>query len=612
MRFNRFFLLFFVSFFINGIVLAQIEPAKKDSTQVYKKLESFSGRSKFNKFMYRLIFKPVQKPQGKRTFEPDHNLLIRKPYSFFEGKIIRQINVITLDPFGYSVEDTTETTQNFLFDVGNKLHIKSQNITIRNLLLIHRNQIFDSLKVKESERLIRSMGYVSNVSFIIVNVPNSKDSVDINIRELDNWSLVPKAIISTSRNTVNMDDKNFMGFGHEFQNIFTRNFSSGINAFQTSYTIPNIRNTYINSILLYKIDGNHNFTRSLQFDRPFYSPLAIWAAGAYLSTQLSKDSLKVANSPYVPLNLKFDTQDYWAAKAFRVFKGNTEEERVTNLIVSLRYLRVRYFERPAEVYDPMHFYSNEDFYMAGVGISSRKYFQDKYVYNYGIIEDIPVGKVYCLTGGYQIKNNIIRRYLGLQYSIGNYHSWGYMSYNIVFGTFFHASKIEQGVVTGSINYFTHLFEIGKWKFRQFVKPQITIGITRTVNDSLTLKDGNGLDGFNSADLSGTKRLLFSLQTQSYAPWNLIGFHFGPYLVYSMGMLGSGAKGFRNSKLYSEIGLGVLIRNENLVISTFQFSISFYPSIPGAGLDVFKINAFNTTDFGLTDFVIGKPKTALFQ
>lgn len=612
MRFNRFFLLFFVSFFINGFVVAQIEPVKKDSTQVYKKLESFSGRSKFNKFMYRLIFKPIPKPQEKRTREPDHNLLIKKPYSVFEGKIIRQINVVTLDPFGYSVKDTTETMQNFLFDVGNKLHIKSQNITIRNLLIIHRNQKFDSLQVKESERLVRSMGYVSNVSFTIVNVPNSKDSVDINIRELDNWSLVPKAIISTSRNTVNMDDKNFMGFGHEFQNIFTRNFSSGINAFQTSYTIPNIRNTYINSMLLYKVDGYHNFTRSLQFDRPFYSPLAKWAAGAYLSTQFSKDSLKVINSPYVPLDLKFDTQDYWAAKAFRVFKGNTEEERVTNLIVSLRYLRVRYFERPVEVYDPMHFYSNEDFYMAGVGISSRKYFQDKYVYNYGFIEDIPVGKVYGLTGGYQIKNNIIRRYLGLQYSIGNYHSWGYMSYNIVSGTFFHASKVEQGVVTGSINYFTHLFEIGKWKFRQFVKPQITIGINRTVNDSLTLKDGNGLDGFNSADLSGTKRLLFSLQTQSYAPWNFIGFHFGPYLVYSMGMLGSGAKGFRNSKLYSEIGLGVLIRNENLVISTFQFSISFYPSIPGAGLDVFKINAFNTTDFGLTDFVIGKPKTALFQ
>lgn len=612
MRFNRFYPLFFISLFINGFTFAQTEPAKKDSTLMYKKLESFSGRTKFKKFLYRLIFKPVPKSQDKRNRDPDRKLLIKKSYHGFEGKIIRQINVVTLDPFGYSMYDTTETKQNFLFEAGNKLHIKSQNITIRNLLLIHRNQKFDSLRVYESERLIRNMEYVSNVSFDVVNVPNSKDSVDINIRELDNWSMVPKAIISTSRNTLSLEDENFMGFGHGFQGVFTRNFSSGINGFQTSYTIPNIRNTYVSAMLFYKVDGYHNFTRSIQFDRPFFSPLAKWAAGAYLSTQISKDSLKVVNAPYVRLNLKFDTQDYWAAKAFRVFKGNTVDERVTNLIVSLRYLRIRYFERPADVYDPVHFYSNEDFFMAGVGLSSRKYFQDRYIYNYGFVEDIPVGKVFGLTTGYQIKNNLIRRYLGLEYSEGNYHSWGYMSTNIVFGTFFHASNLEQGVVTGGINYFTPLFEIGKWKFRQFVKPQITIGINRTVNDSLTLKDRNGLDGFNSSALTGTKRLLFSVQTQSYAPWNFIGFRFGPYLVCSAGMLGSSAKGFRNSKLYSEIGLGVLIRNENLVISTFQFSISFYPSIPGSGLDVFKINAFSTTDFGLTDFVIGKPNTALFH
>ena len=612
MRFIRLFLLIFVSFFINEFASAQVEPEQKDSTHLYKKLETFSGKSKFSKFMYRLIFKPVKKTQEEKISKNIFELMRQNPYSDFEGKIIRQINIVTLDPFGYSVDQDEEQPQNILFSAGNKLHIKSQNITIRNLLLIHRNQIFDSLLVKESERLIRSMGYVSNVSFSVVSTPLSADSVDIYIRELDNWSIIPKAIISTSQNTVNLDDKNFMGFGHEFQNIFSRNFSSGINSYQTSYTIPNIRNTYISSMLLYKADGHHNFTRSIQFDRPFYSPLAKWAAGAYLSTQTSKDSLKVIDSPYVPLNLKFDTQDYWAAKAFRIFKGNTEDERVTNLILSSRYLRIRYFDRPEEVYDPLHFYSNEDFYMVGIGISSRKYFQDKYVYNYGIVEDVPVGKVYALTGGYQIKNNIIRRYLGLQYSKGNYHSWGYLSSNIVFGTFFHSDKVEQGVVTASINYFTHLFEIGRWKFRQFVKPQLTIGINRTVNDSLTLKNGNGLDGFNSSDLSGTKRLLFSIQTQSYAPWNFIGFHFGPYLVYSMGMLGDGAKGFRNSKLFSEFGLGVLIRNENLVISTFQFSISFYPSIPGTGIDVFKINAFNTTDFGLTDFVIGKPKVAAFQ
>ena len=103
-----------------------------------------------------------------------------------------------------------------------------------------------------------------------------------------------------------------------------------------------------------------------------------------------------------------------------------------------------------------------------------------------------------------------------------------------------------------------------------------------------------------------------LQTQSYAPWNFIGFHFGPYLTYSLGMLGDAGTGFKNSKVYSQIGLGVLIKNENLVFNTFQISISFYPLIPGIGQDIFKMNSFRTTDFGFRDFEIGKPVPVVFQ
>ena len=157
-----------------------------------------------------------------------------------------------------------------------------------------------------------------------------------------------------------------------------------------------------------------------------------------------------------------------------------------------------------------------------------------------------------------------------------------------------------------------MLESGKLKFRLFIKPSITLGINRNSNDSLTIKDGFGLDGFNSSGLSGTRRLLLTLQTQSYAPWNVIGFRFGPYLIYSAGMLGDSNNGFRKSRLYSQIGFGVLMKNENLVFNTFQLSVAFYPLIPGIGSGIFKMNAFKTTDFGFKDFVIGKPGTVTFE
>jgi len=613
MWFRNIILLFFVSFLISDFASAQQIPAKKDSTILYKSIETYSKRNKITQFMYSLVFKPTAIISKKKEVQRKvYKKLIQKPYSTFEGKIIRKIEIVTLDPFGYSVNDTSVAKQNIFNKAGNAMHIKTQGIAIRNLLLIRKHTPFNSLLVKESERLIRSQKYVQEVAFYVVSSGGKSDSVDIFIRERDKWSIIPDGSVSEKGMMLEITDKNIAGTGHEFQNAYSRNFEKRINSFFTNYSIPNILNTYIRTTLHYEVDGYRNFNRSLAVERPFFSPYAKWAAGIALSSQSNKDTLKYINSVYVPLKLKFKAQDFWAGKAFQIFRGNTEDELATNLILAARYLRIRYSEKPAVFYDPLHVYSNEDFYYASVAISTRKYVQDNYVFNYGIIEDVPVGKVYGLTAGYQVKNNSGRLYLGMRASFGSYNEWGYLSSNFEYGTFFHESNAEQGVFTAGVNYFTGLFEVGRWKFRQFVKPQVTIGVNRFSYDSLTLNEGYGLDGFNSPALSGTNRLLFTLQTQSYAPWTFAGFHFGPYITYTLGMLGNSETRFKTSKVYSQLGLGVLIKNQNLVFNTFQLSISFYPLIPGIGQDIFKMNSFRTADFGFRDFETGKPANVIYQ
>jgi hypothetical protein len=613
MWFINIFILLLVSIFLSEFAVAQQTPAKTDSIQLYKNIESYSKKSKFKTFIYKVIFKPVASIAPKKNVKKKvYQKLIQKPYRSFEGKTIRHINIETLDPFGYKVADTIIVSQNFLYKTGNKLHIQSQQITIRNLLLIRQNQLFDSLLVKESERLVRTRGYVHDVSFFVLATSKNSDSVDIFIRELDKWSILPKIVVSGSHSTINLTDKNFLGLGHAFHNGFTLYRTTNNYAYSTNYFIPNFRNTYINSTLHYSRDQFKNLTKSFAIDRPFFSPFAKWAAGVNFTQQVRNDYYHITDSLSVLQRFRFNTQDYWAGNAIRIFKGNTENDRTTNFISAIRFLRIRYLEKPAEMFDTQYMYSNEDFYLASIGISTRKYVQDKFIFNYGLTEDVPIGKVFSLTGGYQKRNNTGRLYLGARISFGNYYPWGYASSNFEYGTFFHASHAEQGVLIANFNYFTGLIEVGKWKFRQFVKPQLTIGIDRFSNDTLTLNGVYGLDEFNSSRLTGTSRMLFTLQTQSYAPWNFFGFRFGPYLSYSLGMLGNAMTGFKNSKVYSQIGLGVIIENKNLVFSTFQFSISFYPLIPGNGQDILKINSFRVADFGFRDFEIGKPANVLFQ
>jgi hypothetical protein len=59
-------------------------------------------------------------------------------------------------------------------------------------------------------------------------------------------------------------------------------------------------------------------------------------------------------------------------------------------------------------------------------------------------------------------------------------------------------------------------------------------------------------------------------------------------------------------------LGVLIKNDNLVMNTFQLSVAFYPVIPGKGNNILKFNSLQTSDFGFRDFEIGKPTTVVFR
>lgn len=590
---------------------AQDKPVKKDSLRGYRNIERYSKKRGITKFIHKLIFKPVdsKKPKNKKK-----DKVVLKSYENYEGKIIRNINITTLDPFGFSEKDSTKKARNGFERFGNRIHVKSSRLTIKNLLLIRKNRPLDSLLVKESERLIRSQRYIRAVDITTKYAGTGTDSVDIDIRVLDSWSLIPNASGSTSKTTFELTERNFLGTGHELDNTYRQRFDNGRSAVSTRYTIPNILNTYIRTSLAYRVDERSNYSKSFTVDRPFFSPFAKWGAGIYIAQDFKVDSLPDPQGQYGKQNFKVGTQDFWVGKSLQIFEGNSEEDRTTNFITSFRFLRRNYSEFPTAEYDSLKFFSDENFYLAGFGVTSRKFIQDKYLFNYGITEDVAIGKVYALTVGYQNKNHINRLYLGGRFSFGQYFKWGYFSTNVEYGTFFRGPITQQTVLSIEANYFTNLIELGDWRLRQFVKPKLVLGNNRleTIADRVSLNEENGISGFNSYKLRGTKKALLTLQTQSYSPWNLGGFRFNPFFSYTIGVLSNENNNLYKGKAYSQIGVGVIISNDFLVFNSFQFSFSYYPSIPEDGNSNIQTNSFKTTDFGMQDFEFGKPETVPYE
>jgi len=98
----------------------------------------------------------------------------------------------------------------------------------------------------------------------------------------------------------------------------------------------------------------------------------------------------------------------------------------------------------------------------------------------------------------------------------------------------------------------------------------------------------------------------------YLPYNFIGFRFAPFIYWNVGMVGDDVSPFIQNRFYQAFGIGLLLKNELLVFNTFQFSIGFYPYIPGTGYDILKFNPVRTYDFGFRDFEFAKPVPISFQ
>lgn len=105
---------------------------------------------------------------------------------------------------------------------------------------------------------------------------------------------------------------------------------------------------------------------------------------------------------------------------------------------------------------------------------------------------------------------------------------------------------------------------------------------------------------------GTSKYVLSLQTQFYSPWKILSFKFNPYLNLNLAMIEDEKVRYINNKLYSSFSVGLIIRNDYLVFNSFQLSLSFYPSIPGQGNNIFKTNAIKNDDFRLQGFELRKP------
>ena len=595
--------LFLLSFLLPATA-QEMDREPDTSMTIYEKIEEFSKKGKVLRWIHGAIFVP---PETEKL-PPAPNVPSRRvnPYEKYKGRVIRRIEVDVTDPFGYVLEDTASRATNGLQRIGNKMHRKTRPVVIRNLLLIRPYDRLDPLKVTESERMLRTSPAVNDARITVIPVGGRKDSVDVRVRVLDRWSIDAGADGDLSRANLRVTERNLLGLGQELEQRAVVNFQGPFLELTGHHRIYNISNTYLSSYLHYQRTELVDRI-GIQLDRPFFSPLARWAGGFSSSKTWIRTPL-VRTSEDAPQFQRVDpvNWDTWVARSFPLDAGS-ESGRLSSFIVGARLGLLRYDTRP---YDPVtsnDIYQNSTLLLFSGGLSQRQYYKERYLFRFGLTEDVPEGFLLKVTTGLRkLERSANMPYIGAEIARGrNYERFGYLTYEFGYGTFIGREGIFDGTLRAGITYFSDLVTFGRWHLRQFVRANTTLGFAKPAYSRLNLNVEN-MYGFESYSISGTTRTLVNLETVAYAPWDLIGFRIAPVLLMGFGVLGDEGEPYLSGQVLSSFTLGLLVRNERLLMNTFEVSLSFYPFIPETGDPLWRHNAFSNFNTRTRDFNFTSP------
>ncbi len=492
-------------------------------------------------------------------------------FAMYKGKRIRKIEIQRLDVFGTSLKNPSYSNPNKIENFLNKTHINTNETIIRKNLLFKEGGTVSPIQLSDNERLLRELPFIYDARIVVV--PVSDDDVDIVVITKDTYSIGADVQIDGIRKgNVSVYDKNIFGMGHQFGIEVPYNSGYGDSpGFGVNYLLNNIRKSFVN-LNLYYLDGLGEKTYGFDLSRKLVSSSTKYAGGISIKELFTTNDL---DSMIIPGRVKSNLQDYWLSRSFLINK-----ESVSRIIVGARYINNNVFEHPLIFPNSYHNLQQYKMILGSAAFSVQKFHKTSLVYGYGRTEDIPYGELINITFGDEINEFKHRIYLGSFFSTGkSIGNIGYLYGAAGFATFLNQDNPEQGMLLLGTNYISNLFYLGKYRNRNFVNINYTTGFDRYSDEFLAFKKENGFSGFSNDSIKGSQRLTVGLESVIFSPVNYYGFKFAFFGFTDIGLLFGTIRNSNNRYILSGIGIGIRIRNDNLVFNTLQIRLGFYPNLP---------------------------------
>ncbi len=569
----------------------------------YKNIETKMSKSRASSLMYDLLFK------GTNDSKPHKETSSAQRFTPYDNERIDQIKYKSLNVFGSSINDTTKNKENKWTKPFNRSHINTRKWVIKKNLQFEINNKVDGESMVDSERILRRLDYIKDARIFIDESKKGQGS-DVIVATRD---VFPYNVLWKPNNDngalFGISNINIGGIGHELEYDYIEDGGS-----EFFYRIRNIEKTFIDS----EINFSNHFRKSgigVSLSKDFVTDDTKFAGGLTINEyEYGEVDYNYINEESSAFKYELHYRDLWLAKASEtsIVSSKLGFGDQTQVVISGRLQYYDFENTPVVSAEQNYRLHDRTNVLFGLGLSSRTYYKDKFILQYGRTEDVPTGSTLWMVMGRQLRQFVNRSYIGFNYARGGYlNKFGYLNTIYSIGSFFNKDGFSDGVFKVGADYFTKLFTLNQYKFRQFVK--LSFAQTIDPSEEVILRSQNdiGVRGIGGAYLLATSKLNINLESLLFTPVSVIGFKMAVFGFMDYTVVSNHKNDFFKTQDFMGFGGGIRLRNDNLAFSTIQLRFGYYPKTPDNSSSNF-LGFSTSTRLRIRDFNFQAPEVISFR
>ncbi|MEP1093686.1 MAG: hypothetical protein ABJG78_01175 [Cyclobacteriaceae bacterium] len=568
----------------------------------YEQLEGRLTKRRVSRLIYEQLFKSHQegKPHGEESSS--------QRFMAYQNERIKFINYKYLKVFGSDINDTTVNKANKWTEILNKYHVHTREWVVRKNLLFKTGDRINPDALVDSERLLRRQDFIKDARiYVDEQVRNREAGLIVTTKDVFPYNF----LLNPNNNNgarFGISNINIAGIGHELE---YNNIKDGGSEF--FYRVRNIEGTFIDGELNYA-DHFRKTGFGLFLTREFITQETKYAGGFSVSGyEFGEFDFNPTTDVTSTFTYNLNHSDFWIGRAFRtsLVSNILGLEENTKAVVAVKVDNSNFFDRPVTNATTNFRYHDRTLYLMSIGLTSRNYYKDKFIVQYGRTEDIPTGSALGLVVGTQKGEFKDRTYFGFNYARGGYiKQFGYLNAILSVGSFFD-NGLENGVFKIGADYYTRLFAFNQFRFRQFADFNFTKAIDPDEEYILSSQDHIGIRGVSNYYHRSTTRFNFRTTSLLFTPAYVFGFRVAVFSFLDFTATSNSRNDFFGTDGFMGYGGGISLKNDNLAISTIRLRLGFYPNAPiNASTELF--NIATSSDFNIRDFDFKAPEIVSFN